>query len=210
MKGRSHTSHVKPTRRCLIPLSPKPYHIQHPIPLQLNILHQKYHITLCKPHSAQDSQGRHRHGPGSCHVQTIYVNQGQQQPSLKDASQPNLPCLQMAQEPRHQMSMSDRTYKSGRHCGLTINSHAQRGEGGGVEFSPCGPLGTTEPPTLSSCLRMDSNCKDLYPDIPHSFPDPNVCPTTKCLGPTPWVLDSGEKQLDHIPPLQSLVTPHFP
>jgi len=41
---------------------------------------------------------------------------------------------------------------------------------------------------------MDSICKD--PDIPFPFTDPNVCPTTKRLGPTPWVLGSGEKQLD--------------
>jgi len=43
---------------------------------------------------------------------------------------------------------------------------------------------------------MDSTCKDTYPDIPCSFPNPNICPTTKHLGPTPWVLGSGKKQLD--------------
>jgi len=41
---------------------------------------------------------------------------------------------------------------------------------------------------------MDSKCKD--PDIPLSFTDSDVRPTTKHLGPTPWVLGSGEKQLD--------------
>ena len=102
----------------------------------------------------------------------------------------------MAQEPCHRMSTSNRTYESGGHCGLTIDGHTQRGEGGGVKFSQWGPVGTTEPLTLSSCLCMDSNCKDLYPDILHSFPNSNVCPTTKHLGPTPWILGSGEKQLD--------------
>ena len=54
----------------------------------------------------------------------------------------------------------------------------------------------TEPPAPLSCLHTDSTCKDPYPDIPCSFPNSNICPTTKCLGPTPWVLGSGEKQLD--------------
>jgi len=57
---------------------------------------------------------------------------------------------------------------------------------------------------------MDSNCKDLYPDIPHSFPDPNVCPTMKRLGPTPWVLDSGEKQLDLHTTIAIPRNPSFP
>ena len=108
------------------------------------------------------------------------------------------------------MSTSDGTCEGGGDGGLTFDGHARRGEGGRVEFSQWGPVGTTEPPTLSSCLRTDSDCKDLYPDNPHSLPDPNVCPTTKRLGPIPWVLGSGEKQLD----LHTTVTiprdPSFP
>jgi len=108
------------------------------------------------------------------------------------------------------MSTSDGTCEGGGDGGLTFDGHARRGEGGRVEFSQWGPVGATEPPTLSSCLRTDSDCKDLYPDNPHSLPDPNVCPTTKRLGPIPWVLGSGEKQLD----LHTTVTiprdPSFP
>ena len=68
----------------------------------------------------------------------------------------------------------------------------------------------TEPPTLSSCLYMDSNCKDLYPDISHSFSNPNVCPTIKHLGPTPWVLGSGKKQLDIHTTIAIPCDPSFP
>jgi len=140
---------------------------------------------LCEPRSAQDSQRCNRHGPGSCHVQTVRVDQEQWYPLLEDVSQPNLPCLQMAQESCCRMSMSD-GYNS-----LTADSHAQRGEGGWDGFFQWWPVDTTEPLAPPSCL-----CKDTYPDILCSFPNPNACPTTKHLGPTPWILDSGEKQLD--------------
>ena len=68
----------------------------------------------------------------------------------------------------------------------------------------------TEPPTLSSCLHTDSNYKNLYPVISHSFPNPNVCPTTKHLGLTPWVLGSGKKQLDLYTTIAIPHNPSFP
>jgi len=51
---------------------------------------------LREPCTAQDPQGHHQHGPGSSHVQTVHIDQGQQYPLLEDVGQPDLPHLQMA------------------------------------------------------------------------------------------------------------------
>jgi len=108
------------------------------------------------------------------------------------------------------ISTSDGTCESDRYDGHTADSHVQRGEEGRDGFSQWRPVGATEPPAPPSCLCMDSTCKGTYPDIPCSFLNPNTCPTTKHLGPTPWVLSSGEKQLDLHTTVAIPCDPSFP
>jgi len=63
-------------------------------------------------------------------------------------------------------------------------------------FSPWGSVGTAEPPIYLICLTTTTpdRTKPIIP-CPSTISESHYL-TTKCQGLTPWVLDTGEKQLD--------------
>jgi len=147
-----------------------------------------------QPGTTEDPQSIDRHGPHCHHDKALHFHQGERLTPGEDVVKQGLLGLLLAQIPCHGMPKGDGACVGDGHHHLAPDSFRGRGEGGGDGFSPWGSVGTTDSPIYPICLPTTSNCTKLIILCPST--DLKFYLTMERHGPTPWVLGTGEKQLD--------------